>query len=225
MNSRLKVALSTSLLTPLFVIAPVLAVEGTGTTTTVETTQTTAQTEQSKQELQARIQKRKDALKIKLTTVEQKRIQARCKNAQGMVHSLQAKTTGAETGRTQAYGNLVDRLNKLQAKLDEKGADTAEFKTEITTLQTKLDAFQTDLGTYKAAVADLADVDCVTDPVGFKAALQDSRTALTKLRDDSTAVRTYLNDTIKPTLKKIRASLSPDKQTTDSTTDTTTGSN
>jgi peptidoglycan hydrolase CwlO-like protein len=218
MKSRFKIALSTGLLMPVFVMAPVLAVETTDTTTTTTTSQQTDDTQ--KAELQTRVQKRKEALKTKLTTLEQKRLQTKCKNSQGLISNLKGRITGIETSRTQVYTNLVDRLNNLQSKLDTKGADTAELKTEITTLQTKIDTFKTDLAAYKQSVSDTATLDCTTDPTGFKASLEDSRAGLTKVRSDAQDIKTYVNDTIKPTLKNIRATLSGEKQ--DDTTKTET---
>jgi peptidoglycan hydrolase CwlO-like protein len=217
MKSCFKIALSTGLLMPVFVMAPVLAVETTDTTTTTTSQQTD---DTQKAELQTRVQKRKESLKTKLTTVEQKRLQTKCKNSQGLISSLKGRITGIETSRAQVYTNLVDRLNNLQSKLDTKGADTAELKTEITTLQTKIDTFKTDLAAYKQSVSDTAALDCTTDPTGFKASLEDSRTGLTKVRTDAQDIKTYVNDTIKPTLKKIRATLSGEKQ--DDTTKTET---
>jgi chromosome segregation ATPase len=210
----------------MFVVAPVLAVDNTTQTTATTTQQTTDNKTavQKKAELAERLQKRKDELKIKLTTVEQKRLQTRCKGGQGAVKSLQAKINGTETSRNQVYSNLVDRLNNLQSKLDTKGADTAELKVEITALQTQIDTFKTDLATYKQTIADLVDMDCAADPTSFKASLEDARTQLKKVRDDGIAIKAYVNDTIKPTLTKIRATLDTTK-TEDSTTQTTTGNN
>jgi hypothetical protein len=113
------------------------------------------------------------------------------------------------------YPNLVDRLNKLETKLAAAGADTTELKTEITMLQTKVDTFKTDLAAYKQSVADLVDMDCTSDPTGFKASLEDARAGLTKVREDGVAIKTYVNDTIKPTLKSIRASLETTATTTE----------
>jgi chromosome segregation ATPase len=219
MKSRIKMIFSAGLLTPLFVISPVLAVDSapSPSTQTEQSTTSTATVEKNKQELADRLQKRKDALKIKLTLVQEKRLQTRCKNAQGVVSKLQGRITGIETSRTQVYKNLVDRLTDLQGKLDQKGANTAELKTEITELQAKIATFNTDLVAYKQSVSDLATMDCVTDPTGFKASLEESRTGLKKVHDDGLAVRAYVNDTIKPTLSKIRAELGGEQSATNPT--------
>lgn len=226
MKSRIKLAISTGLLAPLFVVAPAFALDNTTATqpTSVQSTseQDAQTTATKKQEMQDRLQKRKDELKLKLTVVEQKRLQARCKGSQGSLKSVGGRITGIETSRTQVYGNLVDRLTKLQAKLDAKGADSAELKTEIATLQTKIDTFKTDFATYKTAVSDLSEMDCVTDPTAFKASLETARTTLKKVQDDSKDIKAYVNDTIKPTLKKIRATLDGGDKPAATTTTTTT---
>jgi hypothetical protein len=46
-------------------------------------------------------------------------------------------------------------------------------------------------------------VDCVADPVGFKAALEAARTSQATVLKDIKAIRAYVNDTIKPTLQAI----------------------
>ena len=208
MKSRITLAISAGLLTPLFAITPVLAVDTpaatpTNTTTTAETTQTTDQ----KQQQADRIQKHKDELKIKLTTTQQKRLQTRCKGAQGIVSSHGAKIKGTETSRDEVYTNLVNHFNTLQGKLDQKGGDTVELKAEITELQAKINTFKTDLATYKQTATDLSTMDCATDPAGFKASLETARTQLKKVHDDGAAIKDYVTNTVKPTLHKIRTSL------------------
>lgn len=225
MKSRIKMILSAGLLAPMFVVTPVLAVEATPSpatpTQTEQTTTTTAKTtDKKKEELNARLQQRKDALKVKLTAVQEKRIQTRCKNAQGLVSSLLGKVNGTETSRTKVYANLVDRLTKLQSNLDQKGANTAELKAEITELQTKIATFNTNLAAYKQSVSDLAGMDCVADATGFKTFLEDARSGLKKVHDDGAAIKTYVNDTIKTTLKNIRVDLAKETKPATGTTET-----
>lgn len=171
------------------------------TTTTTETEKTLAE----------RIAERKAELKTKLTNAEKTRLQAKCKAAQGLVSSVSGRVKGIETSRTQVHKNLINRLTSLSEKLKNKGVDTTELNADIATLQTKIDSFNTDLTTYKQAVSDLAEMDCKTDPDGFKASLEAARAAREKVTQDSLAIRGYVNDTIKPLLKTIRAQLEADK--------------
>lgn len=186
----------------------------TATTQTRETTSTDSTTE-TENEVEARIEKHKSELKTKLTTAKQNSIKSKCKASQGKVSSISGRIKGLETSRTQVYKNLTTRLTTLSQKLKDKGVDTTDLNAQIAELSTKIDTFNTDLTAYKQAVSDLETVDCVSDPTAFQASLEAARTARTKTADDAKAVRAYLNDTIKPTLKTIRQTLESTTKTED----------
>ncbi len=212
MKSRTIMTVAISLLLPAVLVGSVFAQEQTPTTTSAQTT-TAAQAEAQKQAMQTRVQQRKDALKLKLTTVQQKRLQSRCKAAQGKITSEQAKVTGVSTSRTKVYANISTQLTNLEAKLNGQGLDTTALKADIAALKTKIDTFNTDLATYKDAVSDLAAMDCVADPTAFKASLETARTTRKQLRTDSEAIHAYIKDTIKPILATLRTQLEPQATT------------
>lgn len=220
MKKRIKILVSAVFLAPLFTVSVALAVDEPVTTTTTETSQNQMSADQ-KQKMEQRVKERKDAAKLRLNNAEQTRIKNRCANAQGVVRNVEGRINGIQTSRTQVYGNLVDRLTKLEARLATKGVDTAELKTQITTLQEKIEKFNADLAAYKDAVADVAAMDCANDPIAFKASLEAARTARQQLKVDGADIKTYVNDTIKVTLKTIRQTLS--SGTTESTPTTETG--
>lgn len=179
-------------------------------TTTTPTTQTTETTEVpetpvQKTEREARIKTLKEQQKIRLSLTEKKKIQDKCQAAQGKVSSLGGRINGLETSRTKVHANLLARMENLVAKLKTKNLDTTQLEASITELEAKIATFNTDIATYKQSISDLRALDCKTDPEGFKAALQTSRTNLEKVRADAKAVHSYLNETIKPLLKTIRA--------------------
>lgn len=157
--------------------------------------------------LQERLAKRKAELKIRLTNAEKLRLQSKCQASQGHVSSLKGRIQGIETSRAQVYSNMTDRLTKLSEKLKNKEADTAALDLAITELKTRIETFNTTLATYKLGVTDLAEMDCKTDPDGFKASLEASRTSQEQVSKDGKAIRAYVNDTIKPLLKTIRSEL------------------
>lgn len=207
--------LGASFVIGLFVVSTpfVFAVEHTGGTTNTTTTPTTTTRPKTPEELAKaraeRIQKMKTDFKIKLSAADKTRLAARCKAAQGLTSSVSGRVKGIETSRTVVHANIVKRLTELSAKLSDKGADTTALNTSIAELKLKIAAFDTDMTTYKQTVSDLAEVDCAADPDGFKAALEAARAAQKKQAEDSLAIRTYVNGTIKPLLKTIRAELEP----------------
>lgn len=214
MKSRISLVIALGLIVPLFAAVPVFAVDGqddSSSTTQQDTTTETKKetlTEQQKKELSERIQKRKSEAKAKLNYTQEKRLKSRCKNAQGLVRSVGSRVKGVETSRGKVHTNLVDRLKSLETKLKSKGVDTTTLQSQITELEAKIATFNADLAVYKQAVSDLGNIEgCTADPAAFKASLEAARSALTKVREDAVAIRSYVKDTIKPTLKEIRAQL------------------
>jgi hypothetical protein len=209
MKITAKILMGAALAVPLLWVGTTLAEDNTTSTTNNNTTteQKPVLSESEKKDLASRLQKRKDELKTKLNAVEQQRIKTKCTNSQGKLSSVAGKVNGIETSRTEVYGGLVARLSLLSSRLQNQGVDNTALQTTIDGLKAKIDVFNTDLATYKQAVTDLRAMDCVADPVAYKASLDAARAALVKLQEDAKAVRAYVTDTVKPTLAQIRKQL------------------
>lgn len=212
MKTRLRVLLSVILATPLLVFGMAHAVDGTGDTSqSSDSTNNTQNAETNDQQeaadLKTRIEEHKAALKTKLTTLEQRHVQLVCKAAQGKLTSTINRVKGVETSREAIYKALTTHLTDLITKLKAKGADTKALEDEVTVLNTKIATFNTDLATYKQDLNDLGTMTCTTDPTGFKAQLETSRSARLKVLADATTIKAYVKDTIKPTLQTIRQKL------------------
>lgn len=216
MKTKLKLFFSTGILVPMFAFAPVAAIaqEDNPDRTTDDSNQsqvilaqenTAEDTADDSAGRTERLAKRKAELKTKLDALKTTRIKKLCKASQGNLSSISGRIKGLETSRSHVYANLVQRLTKLGQILKDKGVDTAELDAQITELNTKIETFNTDLEAYKLAVSDLAAMDCAADPTAFQASLETARAARAKTAEDAMAIRTYLSDTIKPTLKDLRA--------------------
>jgi hypothetical protein len=214
MKRTLILAMGAVLVVPILLFNVVTAQTGTSDSST---TTSAADDQENKQEikkasddpatLKARLDARKAELKTKLTTTEQTRIKNKCVASQGNVSSLRGRIKGIETSRTNVYDTLVDRLTKLSTQVKDKGVDTTKLESEITELKAKVQTFQTDLAAYKQALTDLAAMDCKSDPTAFKASLESARTLQKKVQADGVAIKSYINDTIKVTLKDVRSQL------------------
>lgn len=209
MNRVKKILLGMAVILPVFTVSPVFAVESTdgSTGSNTSTTQTTQQqkpkTGNEGLTLQQRVQKYQEAAKTRLTNAQKLLVASRCKAAQGKVSSVKGRVTGLETSRTQVYGNLQDRLTKLSEKLKAKTIDTTTYDAQVAELKTMIDTYNTDLAKYREAVTDLSEMECTTNPDGFKAALEAARTARVKVVADGQAIKTYLNGTLKPTIQAL----------------------
>lgn len=174
---------------------------------------TTTETDTVTQEKQRteRVTKLKAEAKTKLTTVQQKRIQSRCKNAQTQLKVTIQKATKIQVNRDKIHTDLITKLTNLEVKLAASGVDTTDFKVQIADLQAKIDTFKSDAATYLQAAQDTAALDCQADPVGFKASLDASRASLKKLQADAVAIRTTFAQEIKPRLAAAKAALPAEK--------------
>ncbi len=161
----------------------------------------------SQKTLEQRVADYKANFKQSLSKAQQTTLKAKCKASQGLVSSLSGRVKGIETSRGEVYKHVTDKLASLQVKLQNKDVDTTELQAGIATLQTKISTYKTDLDAYKQDLADLSAMDCVSDPTAFKSALEATRAARLKVATDSTDIHTYVKDTIKPMLAKIREGL------------------
>lgn len=186
------------------------------------------ETETETHDMTERIDKFKASFKVRLGLAEAANIKAKCVAAQGVVGKIHTRFGNSVTKRTQAYTELQKNLDKLVEKLKAKNVDTASLEQQITELKSKITTYSTNLAAYKQALSDLKEINCKTDPTGFQAALLAARSARNTLVTDVLAIRTYLVDTIKPTLKTIKTQLEgkendDDTSSTNKTNDNTTG--
>lgn len=234
MKTRISKLLSLGLIAPFLLTGAVFAEgtnSGSGSTTSQNTTTSSSNKTETETETEThngaddknlanRLQERKSKLKTTVTSTEKLRIQSRCKNSQGKLSSLDGRIKGIQTSREAAYSKITTKLTDLQTKLKAKGVDTAQLDTQIAELNKKIDQYKTDLATYKQAVTDLSAMDCSADPTAFKASLETARAALLTVRQDAVAIKSYVTQTIRPTLQQIKAQLEKDDSTDSTSTKT-----
>ncbi len=155
----------------------------------------------------ARVEAYKKALKETITAAAKLRIAERCVEAQKVVKVKKAKNVVAITARTKAYDTIVTRLTALSTAAAAKDADVTVLNANITELKAKIFTLKTASTTFQQSVTDLSAIDCKTDPIAFKASLETARTNQMAVSNAATAIRTYLKDTVKPTLKALKAAL------------------
>jgi hypothetical protein len=182
-----------------------------------QTEQTEQTTKPSVEEIKARVEERKAKHKLALGEAQKKILALKCKRAQGLINGLSQKASALQTNRARVYDDITDRLTKLIEKLQAKGADTTELEENLAEYKTKVGAFKTNLAAYKLALEDMKDMDCIEDPEGFKASLEEARDIRDAMKEDAKAIRQYVVTVIKETLKEIRAALAEGATSTERT--------
>ncbi len=220
MKIRVRLLLAVILAVPLVPIASITAMDDTPTTTGSEptTNSSTAPEEPTVEEdttktdyqtkLKERLAARKAALKTRLTKAEDARVKLRCKASQESIKVISTKAKEVKVTREDVYSKIDTKLTALSAALKKHSVDTTELDAEIIELEAKIATFKTDMASLRQAASDVSNMDCTADPSGFKASLDTLRTARETLSKDSIAIRSYIKDTIKPTLETLKKSVS-----------------
>lgn len=154
-----------------------------------------------------RIANYKKDLKETLTTAAKTRLAERCVAAQALLKVKKSNNYSVHASRVEAYDKIAAKLQELSTAASAKGVNVAVLQANITELQIKIDAYKAAYTPYRLALSDLSAIDCKADAVAFKAALETARTKQTEVYDAAKAVRTYLKETVKPTIISIKKAL------------------
>lgn len=204
------------------VTAAPLAVHAQTSSTTTNTTSTSTTAAAEAQALAGRVSAYKKKLTVAVAEATKQKILGKCVAAQGVVKVYAKGYMTSVEARTKRYTDIVADLKALGSALAAKGVDVKVLNTDITNLQTKIDAFTAADKTYQQDVADLQALDCKADPTAFQAALTVARTDHAAVLQAVTDVKTYLTGTIKPVLGALKAEAAKSQTTSQSTTSTNT---
>lgn len=225
---KLQLVAGLAVVLPVFLFSTVVLAETAPTTTNSSdaSVSSPAQTEpanpgqEEETTLEQRITEYKAALTIAPTTAQQATIKAKCKPAQAINKALITRVTATDKTRVQVYGDVTSILETIVPRIKEAKVDVESLTKQQAELTDIVTEYLTSVATYKTVLSDLDEVDCVADPVAFKATLEAARTARTVVNNSMVAVKQYANETIKPSLAEAKASLSDDteKDAADATT-------
>jgi chromosome segregation ATPase len=202
MNTRMQIAIAGILATPVLILGVTSAQESPAQP---QAQQPNGQNQNST--LQQRLEERKNRRQVSLNQFEQSVLAQRCKPAQPLLKNLGDKVRSNVPQRHKAYEALNTHLTALAEKLEAKNVDTGTLKQQQAALNEKITVYKTDIANYQQALDDLVAMDCAADPVAFKASLEEARALRENLSKTITEIRTYVMETIKPTLVAIRTSL------------------
>lgn len=162
--------------------------------------------------LDQRIAARKATLKTNLTATVQLRIKAKCKAAQVLINTSKTKTQTNIDKRSDLYAAILQSLQNLITRLKSQNIDTTQLGNVETELQAAAAQYKTDDTTYGQSLIDVANIDCVADPSGFKATLDSLRAERATLAKDAAAIRA-LQPALSKALADARVAIA-NKQTT-----------
>lgn len=163
--------------------------------------------EQKKLNREKRLQEYKEKRTTKLTAAQEQQLKAKCQGAQVVTQKLVDNAEKVKTLREAQYGKVSSKLTQLVERLKMAKVETAEIEKAVSGFSEQSTAFLTAIDSYKTTLDDLSEMECATDPVAFRAALEEAKTQRVALVKSSQDLRKYYNETIKPALQVLRAKL------------------
>jgi hypothetical protein len=168
---------------------------------------TTQSSEDKDTERQLRIEEAKKN-EVRITATEERRIAGLCKASQTVVARVQTKMQKTAETRTTRYEAVSKKLDTLVAKLKAASIDTTELEAAIAVMDEKIAThLSTLLINHQTALADLAEMDCASDPSGFKALLSEVRSQRAALVDQANELKSLVTVEVKTILNKIKIQL------------------
>jgi hypothetical protein len=128
--------------------------------------------------------------RVVLSDVERSRLIERCVNTQGTLKQLLAKVEVSTAERLAVYGNVIDDLVVLRGLIAKKELDASSLELLIVDYQNAQRGFTSATAAYSVAIEDSIAVDCVQDPLSFRASIEGVREA----RRQSSVAASVFND-------------------------------
>jgi len=144
--------------------------------------------------LSERLKKRKDELKLSLGESAKQRLAGKCAASQAVVKKLKTRDAAARDKYHSAYTKMIERLEIVATKLAQQGVSTSGLANAQQLLTDSVNQYLSDAEAYRAAVDDLANMDCKGDLEGFQATLVTARSLREKLASDAALIKTSLKD-------------------------------
>ncbi len=178
----------------------------TSTETTVK--KTPAQILAEKEALiKERIAEKKRALDEKITATQTARIEKRCQAAQTILKKVETRVTERSEKHQIRYDALVTKLTGISKRLQAQQVDTTKLDAQITVVKEKITTYDAASTAYLSAMATTRSMNCQSDPSEFKASLETLREQRADVVSSVKDIRTYVIETVKPTLQGIVAAL------------------
>lgn len=206
-QKRVSVLVILALFFGALVALPIRAQQVEEQTPTESTGTTDDESEDRRATLEERKEQRKAEIELRRDTAREQRVAGRCTGAQNALEARQGASEQILAGRQQVYGVLLTKLDELEARLANVGADTTTLQEQITEISTLVDEFYVSFGEYQQALADMLEIDCSADVESFVFALEDAREQIKQLRETSKSIREFFTGTILQTMQDIKAEL------------------
>ncbi|MEK7183964.1 MAG: hypothetical protein AAB701_00380 [Patescibacteria group bacterium] len=127
-----------------------------------------------------------------------------CQRSEQRIETRVNTLTAVRTRRIAAYGNSVERYQKLVDRLDEAGYDTTKLREDAKEFNRLVLAFGEAFTAHLDALKATQAFPCGESNGEFLRSLDAARDKLRAVREAADAIRDYWRNTIRPDLQAIK---------------------
>ncbi|MFA7209068.1 MAG: hypothetical protein WC120_02165 [Parcubacteria group bacterium] len=128
----------------------------------------------------------------------------RCARIQERIDNGSANIGNRKEKHMSVYGNMVDRISKFMAKLEDKGYDVSKIQSDLAVLKEKIQKFSDDYAAQAAKIGDTKNLVCGQSDGEFKSGLVEARAMMKTVRADAADIRNYMLKTVRPDIQALR---------------------
>jgi len=101
---------------------------------------------------------------------------------------------------------VINRLEALFTKLDEKGCDTANATANLDTWESMIDGYQDNFNAWLDALHEVQNKVCQENAADYRASLQAVHEKRKLVQDKKREISQYYINTLKPSIRQLRTS-------------------
>lgn len=128
----------------------------------------------------------------------------RCQNLTARISTQIARYQNNQSKHQATWDQIVQRLSSLADKLDAKGYDTAQIRTDSKTLAAKISKFSQDYAVFITDLQATQAVVCGSSQGAFKQAAQTAKTQMQAVVTDRVDVRNFYQTVIRKDIQALR---------------------
>ena len=131
----------------------------------------------------------------------------RCENIAKAMENRISTFEKRQNYHVPAYDNLKSRLDTLVSKLDSRGYDVDDLRTEVATLGNKIAKLKSDYDVFLNKLNEIKNyADACTDykKADVQTKLAEARALLKTIRNEDNDIRSYFKTVIRPDIAQIK---------------------
>ncbi len=129
--------------------------------------------------------------------------EVRCTRITSKVNDLYTKlTTNESIGKR--HQSVIDRLNEIITKVEDKGLGSEKLKADLTSLTEKMNAWQSAYSSLKTKVSATKDLACGDSDGAYKASVTEMKAQREVLNSANTDFWNFVKATVKPDIASLR---------------------